>query len=162
LLGRDEDYKQIIKDNFISHDIDILPNGNFVYAKGFVYKGEDEDREISPSGDIVWRWSHSYYFPNKDEYLKNFREKNTKWKNRTLKTDNNDWANLNGVERFENGDTLVSLRNFQMFIIFTPNRKPKKIIKNIALFHESHKINFGFIAADRHQKRVVSSLNSYN
>lgn len=154
LLGRDGDYKQIIKDNFISHDIDILPNGNFIYARGFVNKGEDEVREISPSGDIVWRWSHSNYFPNRDEYLKDFSKRKIQfWKKRTLKTDDNDWAHLNGVERFKNGDTLVSLRNFQMFVIIAPNGKPKKIFKNIELIHEPHKTDFGFIAADRKVKK---------
>ena len=40
----------------LSHDIDYLPNGNFIYVRGFVNKGEDEVREISKDGKIIWRW----------------------------------------------------------------------------------------------------------
>ena len=154
LVGRDGDYKQIIEDNFISHDINLLPNGNFIYVRGFVNKGEDEVREVSPSGEIVWTWSHANHFPDRDKYLKQFSKKRLQiMRRRTLKTDNVDWAHVNGVDRLENGDTLISLRNFQMFVIVATDGKPKKIFKGITLVHEPHKTDFGFIASDRRRKK---------
>ena len=154
-VGRDGHYKQVIKDNFISHDINILPNGNSIYARGFVNKGQDEVREISPSGDVVWTWSHANYFPDREKYLIDFfsKKKLQILRRRTFKTDNVDWAHVNGVDRLENGDTLISFRNFQMFVIVAPNGKPKKTFEGINLVHEPHRTDFGFIAADRRQKK---------
>jgi hypothetical protein len=155
IVGRDRKYRSVVKDNLISHDIDILPNGNFIYARGWANKGEDEVREVSPSGKVVWKWSHAKYFPDRDDYLKDLSKRGKKklYRDRTFKTDDIDWAHVNGVEQYSNGDTLISLRNFRMFVIVESNGRPKKIFRNIHLVHEPHRTEFGYIAADRFLKR---------
>ena len=157
IVGRDGKHRSLIKDNNITHDIDILPNGNFLYARGFVNKGEDEVREVSPSGEIVWKWSHAKYFPNRDKYFDKYtkRGKNRLYKQGTLKTNNIDWAHVNGVDRLDNGDTLISLRNFNMFVIVEANGNPKKVFKDISLVHEPHRTKFGYIASDRFRTRKL-------
>ena len=154
IIGRDGKYKSVVKDNKITHDIDVLPNGNFIYVRGFVNKGEDEVREVSPSGEIVWRWSHAKYFANRDDFSKIYKKKELRhlYKSGKLKRNNIDWAHVNGVERFDNGDTLISIRNFNMFVIVDPKGKPKKIFKDIHRVHEPHRTKFGYIAADRFRK----------
>tara|TARA_Y100000588_G_scaffold288861_1_gene307376 strand:- start:1903 stop:2991 length:1089 start_codon:yes stop_codon:yes gene_type:complete len=151
-LNRAGKLTTIIEDDEISHDIDALPNGNFIYVRGRVDKGDDEVREVSPSGAVVWRWSHAKYFPVRENFLKNI-PKNTleNWRERKgiLETDGVDWAHVNGVERQQNGNTLISLRNFSMFVIVDPKGRPKKLFKDIWLVHEPHKTGFGYIASDR-------------
>lgn len=159
IVNRKGNLKKVIEDKKISHDIDLLPNGNFIYVRGWADKGEDEVREINQSGKIVWKWSHAEHFPNREKFLLNIPKKTKmRWKGeigrrKTLKSGGIDWAHVNGVERLENGDTLISLRNFMMFVIVGPDGKPKRSFQDIWLVHEPHKTAFGYIAADRFVKR---------
>jgi len=156
IVNRKGKYKTVIEDSEITHDIDQLPNGNFIYTRGFVNKGDDEVREVTPTGKIVWKWSHADHFPDRDKYLTNVPEgmkDNWRGRHRVLRTDGIDWAHVNAVERYKNGDTLISLRNFLMFVIVDPKGYPKKLHKDIWLVHEPHKTNFGFIASDRFSGR---------
>ena len=157
IVGRDGKHRSLIKDNNITHDIDILPNGNFLYARGFVNKGEDEVREVSPSGEIVWKWSHAKYFPNREKFYEKYtkKAKNKLYRRGWLKNDGVDWAHVNGVDRLDNGDTLISLRNFNMFVIVDSKGKPKKVFKDIHFVHEPHKTKFGYIASDRFKTRKI-------
>ena len=159
IVNRAGKLKTIIEDDEISHDIDALPNGNFIYVRGRVDKGDDEVREVSPSGEVVWRWSHAKYFPKRKKFLSNIPKRARGWlKGKrggrvTLKSDGVDWAHVNGVERYSNGDTNISIRNFMMFVIVAPDGSLKKTFQDIWLVHEPHKTNFGYIAADRFRKR---------
>ena len=59
----------------------------------------------------------------------------------------------------DNGDTLISLRNFNMFVIVEANGNPKKVFKNISLVHEPHRTEFGYIASDRFRtKKFLHSI----
>ncbi len=155
ILGRDGRLKTIVEDEFISHDIDMLPNGNYIYTRGWVNKGEDEVREINKSGEIVWKWSHVKYFPDRDKFLTDFSKRRVEimYKRGTLKKNGIDWAHANGVDRHNNGNTLISLRNFQMFVIVGSDGTPIEYFKNLNLVHEPHKINAGYIASDRRLKK---------
>lgn len=151
-INRARKLTTIIEDDEISHDIDALPNGNFIYVRGRVDKGDDEVREVSPSGEVVWRWSHAKFFPVREKFLKNIPKTTLEnWRERKgiLETDGIDWAHVNGVERQNNGNTLISLRNFLMFVIVDRKGRPKKLFKDIWLVHEPHKTGFGYIASDR-------------
>ena len=156
IVNRNGDYKTVVEDNQITHDIDQLPNGNFIYTRGWVNKGEDEVREITPAGQLVWKWSHASYFTNRERFLSSLPKKALKHGLRgTLKKDGVDWAHVNGVERYPNGDTLISMRNFFMFVIVAPDGIPKQTFKHIRLIHEPHRTDFGYIAADRAMRRGV-------
>jgi len=158
IIGRDGQPELVVKDNKITHDIDHLPNGNFIYVRGFADKGEDELREISPEGKVVWRWSHADYFPNREDFYEIYNKDQIKqlYKSGTLKENNKDWAHVNGVERLDNGDTLISVRNFNMFIIVNSKGRPKKVFKNIHRVHEPHRVKSGYIASDR--RRTANKL----
>ncbi|MDC0254268.1 aryl-sulfate sulfotransferase [Bacteriovoracales bacterium] len=150
IVNRAGNYKTVIEDDKITHDIDLLPNGNFIYTRGFVNKGDDEVREITPSGKVIWKWSHAKYFPNRKLFLKVLSNRR---KRKNLKSDGIDWAHVNGVERYKNGNTLISLRNFNMFVLVGPDSNPIKTFQNISFVHEPHKTTFGYIAADRFAKK---------
>jgi uncharacterized protein (UPF0248 family) len=82
-------------DDKISHDADRLSNGNTLY----VFGGNDtiDDaiaKEVDKNGNLVWSWSGKGYLDN-------------------YSTTNRDgWTHTNSVTRFDNGDTLINLRNF--------------------------------------------------
>ena len=89
-------------DQKISHDVDRLPNGNTLYNFGSRDTVDDAHvKEISPEGEIVWEWSAIEHF-NTEPYL-----------NIDLgDTIPDGWTHNTAVERLENGNTLLSLRNF--------------------------------------------------
>ena len=102
------------------------------------------------------RFNDAEYFPKREKFLSNIPKRAKSWMKKprrgrfqTLFADGVDWAHVNAVERYKNGDTLISLRNFLMFVIVDPEGHPKKLHKDIWLVHEPHKTNFGYIASDR-------------
>lgn len=87
-------------DKEASHDVDRLDNGNTIYARTWVEKGEDLVVEVDQYGQKVWSYdgvSHFDQYPFSD-------------------IDLGGWVHANSVERLSNGNTLVSLRNFQMVV----------------------------------------------
>jgi outer membrane protein assembly factor BamB len=106
-LDRDGKVVWSYKGDGISHDADRLPNGNTLMAcagaeKLTAFPYEDPQAiEVNRNGEIVWSW-HA-----KDEYLDSrycdIRSK-----------DANDWTHLNSVQRLDNGQTLLSIRNWNL------------------------------------------------
>jgi len=85
----------------ISHDADRLPNGNTLIAFGNNDQMSDAQvKEINPKGEIVWSWYAKDYF-NKEPYKSIIDQ---------------GWTHTNAVSRLSNGNTLVSLRNFNMTV----------------------------------------------
>ena len=85
-------------DKQITHDADRLPNGNTLYVFGGGDKANDAQvKEVNPQGEIVWSWYARDHFsgsPYKDIY-------------------DDGWTHTNSASRLPNGNTLISLRNFQ-------------------------------------------------
>lgn len=92
-------------DEKVSHDADRLPNGNtLVVWGGNDGVGDAQVKEINPEGEVVWSWHARDYFlkaPYRD-----IREEG--------------WTHTNAVTRLENGNTLISLRNFNFIVEVDP------------------------------------------
>jgi outer membrane protein assembly factor BamB len=89
----------------ISHDADRLPNGNTLFAFGFNdQKADAQVKEVNPKGEIVWQWYAKDYF-DKPPYDSIYNE---------------GWTHTNAVSRLTNGDTLISLRNFNLVVEVDP------------------------------------------
>ena len=86
-------------DNKASHDVDRLPNGNTLYVRGFVQKGEDHIREVTPEGKVVWSWNGLKQYDRKPY----------------ASIEDEGWMHANAVTRMPNGNTWISLRNFDIF-----------------------------------------------
>ncbi len=88
-------------DKKVSHDADRLPNGNtLVVWGGGDMVSDAQVKEINPKGDIVWAWyakDHFYKPPYKD-----IRDQG--------------WTHTNAVSRMQNGNTLISPRNFNLMV----------------------------------------------
>ncbi|MCD4783627.1 MAG: PQQ-binding-like beta-propeller repeat protein [Candidatus Eremiobacteraeota bacterium] len=86
-------------DKKVSHDADRLSNGNTVYNFGNNDTVDDaQTKEVDYQGNLVWSWfaGEDYY---KDPYI-------GIW--------DGGWTHANAVTRMSNGNTLVSLRNFNL------------------------------------------------
>jgi len=83
----------------ISHEADRLPNGNTIFVFGSDDQKDDAQvTEVNPEGEIVWTWYAKDHFdkvPYKDIY-------------------DGGWTHTNSVTRLPNGNTFISLRNFNL------------------------------------------------
>jgi len=88
-------------DEKVSHDADRLPNGNTIFVFGNEDQKDDAQvKEVNPQGEIVWTWYAKGHFdksPYKDIYEQG-------------------WTHTNAVTRLPNGNTLISLRNFNFVV----------------------------------------------
>ena len=92
-------------DQQISHDADRLPNGNTLFVWGGPDKKDDAQvKEVNRDGELVWSWYARDQF-NVTPYADIYRE---------------GWTHANAVTRLANGNTLVSLRNFNLTVEVTP------------------------------------------
>ncbi|MFH0790532.1 MAG: aryl-sulfate sulfotransferase [Candidatus Omnitrophota bacterium] len=100
-------------DSKVSHDADRLPNGNTLYVFGDSDTIDDAQvKEVNPEGKIVWSWYAKDHF-NTTEYRN---------------IDNGGWTHINAVTRLANGNTLVSLRNFNCLVEINPQGEIVKTI----------------------------------
>lgn len=85
----------------ISHDADRLDNGNTLYVYGGGDKKTDAQvKEVDKDGNIVWEWYAKDYF-DKEPYS-------------TIQDEG--WTHTNAVTRLENGNTILSPRNFNLLV----------------------------------------------
>lgn len=93
------------QDPKISHDADRLPSGNTLYVYGDNdTKGDDIAKEVDSQGNLVWSWSAKAaynVYPYNDIYFQG-------------------WTHANAVIRRSNGNTLISLRNFDLTVEVNP------------------------------------------
>ena len=91
----------------VSHDVQRLANGDTLVAWGGADTKEDAQvKEISPEGKVVWSWHAKDYY-GKAPYSTISRE--------------NSWTHTNAATRLANGDTIISLRNFELTIEVSPS-----------------------------------------
>lgn len=90
-------------DKNVSHDADLLANGNILYVFGNNDTVNDAAvKEVNRAGEIVWQW----YL--KDYYLERFPPD---------QYSEGGWGHCNAVQRLSDGKTMVSIRNFWLTTI---------------------------------------------
>ena len=105
-INRSGDVVWSYMDSKVSHDADRLPNGNtLVVFGGGDGLSDAQVKEIDSKGKIVWAWYAKDYF-NKPPY-------------RDIV--NQGWTHTNAASRLPNGDTLISLRNFNIVVEVDPS-----------------------------------------
>jgi hypothetical protein len=81
----------------VSHDADRLPNGNTIFAFGnHDQKSDAQVIEVNPEGEVVWTWCAGDYLDEPPYDSISYEG----------------WTHTNAVSRLSNGNTLISLRNF--------------------------------------------------
>ncbi|MFH1588960.1 MAG: aryl-sulfate sulfotransferase [archaeon] len=112
-INRNKEIVWSYKTTKISHDADRLPNGNTLIAFGKNDLMSDAQvKEINPKGEIVWSWYAKSYFDTEE-----YRDINAEG-----------WSHTNAVLRMNNGNTLVSPRNFNMLVEVNPEGEVIKTI----------------------------------
>jgi len=105
-ISRDGDIVWSYLDKKVSHDADRLPNGNTLVVFGGRDQISDAQvKEIDPKARIVWAWYAKDHFcksPYKDIY-------------------DEGWTHTNAAIRLPNGNTMVSLRNFNLVVEVDPH-----------------------------------------
>lgn len=88
-------------DTQVDHDADRLPNGNTLVVFGnYDTMGDAQVKEFNIQGETVWAWYARDAF-NKPPYNAISFE---------------GWTHTNAVSRLPNGNTLISLRNFDLTV----------------------------------------------
>ena len=90
----------------ISHDADRLPNGNVIFLNGWDTENEPTFTEVNRGGDVIQQWFAS---KNLDPSLDK--------KNAQVISEPYTYTHANAINRLADGSTLVSLRNFNMYVI---------------------------------------------
>ncbi len=134
----------------ISHDADLLSNGNFIYVYGMGdMKSDTIVKEISPDGNLVWCWRAFDYF-NYSPYSE------------IDPIEGQGWAHTNAVTRLDNGNTLISIRNFNMIVEVDTQGVPVDTILDIVRSpHDPEVINEDYLLA-AHQHQSAHSAKKIN
>ncbi|MBM3153609.1 MAG: hypothetical protein FJZ96_15635 [Chloroflexi bacterium] len=90
-----------------SHDADRLPNGNTLYNRAWQPKGSPVVVEVDREGRTVWSWNGVEAF-DKPPFAN---------------VDHEGWMHVNSVTRLTNGNTLISIRNFNTVVEVDPSGK---------------------------------------
>ncbi len=105
-----------------SHDVDRLSNGNTLYVFGNEDTSSDVHvKEVNPSGELVWSWRAVDHFD-----MSPYNE-----------ISDGGWLHTNSVSRLENGNTLISPRNFNFLVEVDPSGE---VLRHIGegVFHKQH------------------------
>jgi hypothetical protein len=92
------------EDGGASHDADRLPNGNTLYNRAWEPKGAEVVVEVDRDGRKVWSWTGMAAFDRAP-----FSE-----------VESEGWMHVNAVTRLANGNTLISIRNFNTVVEVDP------------------------------------------
>jgi hypothetical protein len=90
-----------------THDVDRLRTGNTLYVRGWATRGEPQVVEVDPEGQVVWSWDGLEAFPD-EPYS-------------SLSDEGGGWMHPNGVQRLEDGHTVVCSRNFNTMVVLEPS-----------------------------------------
>ena len=112
-INRDKKVVWKYLDSKVSHDADRLENGNTLIAFGASdTAGDAQVKEIDPAGNRVWSWYAKDVFTGA-EYAS---------------ISNEGWTHTNAVSRLKSGNTLISLRNFNVIVEVNPEGKVVRTI----------------------------------
>ena len=92
------------RDLKVSHDADRLDNGNTIMVWGVDSFDDAQVKEVNPAGEIVWQWFAKDHFggePFRDVSCQGF-------------------THTNSVTRLQNGNSLISMRNFNFLVMVDP------------------------------------------
>jgi len=102
-VNRNKEIVWSYKTSKVSHDADILPNNNILFINAWDSKDDPTYVEITRDGSLVEQWTAGDLLKSIERY--------------TPKERFPSYTHANSVRRLDDGSTLVSLRNFNKFVI---------------------------------------------
>lgn len=138
-IDRDGNIVWSYLDSKISHDADRLPNGNtiFVFGSGDTIS-DPQVKEVNQQGQIVWTWYARDHFD-----MAPYNDIN-----------DDGWTHTNAVTRLSNGNTWISLRNFNLVAEVDPEGAVIKTLGEDILIepHDPEILPNGNILASSHNR----------
>jgi len=122
------------EDTGASHDADRLPNGNTLYNRAWQSKGSPVVVEVDREGRTVWSWNGVEGFDRPP----------------FANVDFEGWMHVNSVTRLPNGNTLISIRNFNTVVEVDPSGK---VVWHITFRGHDRRVNVST------EGRIVGVLN---
>tara|TARA_B100000767_G_scaffold12426_1_gene12020 strand:- start:329 stop:1393 length:1065 start_codon:yes stop_codon:yes gene_type:complete len=146
-VKRNKKHTVLVKDQHIDHAASELEDGSILFARGFVDKSEPSFMIKNPQNQVVWKWKPSDYFSTKNSFV--HTDQTCRSAKRKASENNRDWAHANYVGSLDNGNYLLSMRNFSLFLEVDPNGKIVNKNNKVPGIHQPTSYLDGYIAADR-------------
>lgn len=163
-VKRNKKHTVLVKDQQIDHAASVLEDGSILFARGFVDKSEPSFMIKNPKNQVVWKWKPFDYFATKNSFVHN--DQTCKRAKRNASENDKDWAHANYVGFLENGNYLLSMRNFSLFLEVGPSGKVVYENNKVPGVHQPTPYLDGYVAADRNCGKesiwVMSADGSHN
>jgi hypothetical protein len=163
-VKRNKKHIVLVKDQHIDHAASELEDGSILFARGFVDKSEPSFMIKNPQNQVVWQWKPSDYFSTKNSFV--HTDQACKRAKRHASENDQDWAHANYVGSLDNGNYLLSMRNFSLFLEVDPNGKIVNENNKVPGVHQPTPYLDGYIATDRNCGKqsiwVMSADGSHN
>ena len=163
-VKRNKKHTVLVKDQHIDHAASELEDGSILFARGFVDKSEPSFMIKNPQNQVVWQWKPSDYFSTKNSFV--HTDQACKRAKRHASENDQDWAHANYVGSLDNGNYLLSMRNFSLFLEVDPNGKIVNENNKVPGVHQPTPYLDGYIATDRNCGKqsiwVMSADGSHN
>jgi hypothetical protein len=98
------------------HDADRLPNGE----TAIVDMGNDRAFTVDQSGDITWEWNATNYISEGTPFWEEHVPEDSQDEFRRQGPES-DWTHMNDIDGLENGNLLLSIRNFDVLLEVDPD-----------------------------------------
>ncbi|QLD86744.1 aryl-sulfate sulfotransferase [Natronomonas halophila] len=141
------------------HDADRLDNGETV----IIDMGRDRTFTVNQEGNVTWEWSAVEHLDEGSEFW-NEHVNGTSRESHDYTGPSQDWSHMNDVDRLENGNYLMSIRNFDVLVEVDPQTNDVVDVigdpGNHSIMYEQHDPNYleahdHVIVADSENNRVV-------
>ena len=144
----------------VSHDADLLPNGNVLHTYGWDDPSDFQAVEVNPAGQVVWRWQARGHVDG-DESNAGKGKGPTKGPGSGQGGGRGEgFTHANAVVRLADGDTLVSLRNFNRVARVTPEGAVRRFYGPIVRVHDPSLLPDGTLVAANLNPMTVVALET--
>jgi hypothetical protein len=117
------------------HDADRLENGN----TAIIDMGNNRAFTVDRSGEIVWEWQAENHITPGTEFYEQYGGPNKSGPE-------SDWTHMNDIDRLEDGNFQLSIRNFDVLLEVDPDTNeivdvigaPRGVPGNDPVLHEQH------------------------
>jgi hypothetical protein len=146
-VKRNGDHKVLITDDNIDHSAQQLNDGNILFSRGFVDKSVASFLIKDLKNKTIWKWKPADYFQSKEDFI--IPSQTCRGALRNASENERDWAHANDVGVLNNGNYILSMRNFSLFIEIKPDGKIINKYNKVQGVHQPTPYRGGYLVADR-------------
>jgi hypothetical protein len=133
----------------VSHDADRLSNGNTIFVNAWDQKGDNQVVEITADGKIIFKWKIS------DSGISCAHKTADCYRPKRRGGPPGDYTHVNGIQKFEDGSFLVSLRNLHKVVLIDQHLKVIQRHRRIRLVHDP-RLQDGKLIAIARKRGIIS------